>query len=97
MNPDEENTLLTNVSTWLSRQPDARGTSRGSITLSALNKIYGSFNYGMGLSDTKSRKKAFKQFNEDFFMLDENEQIPPAVMLGRAARGGINFLRTSGP
>jgi hypothetical protein len=93
---EEEETLLVNASTWLSKQPDARGSSRGSITLSALNKIYNTFSGGMGLTDTRSRKKAFKQFNEDFFMLDESEQVPPAVMLGRAARGGINFLRTPG-
>jgi len=95
--PEEEETLLANASTWLTKQPDARGTSRGSINLSALNKIYGTFTSGMGLSDTKSRKKAFKQFNEDFSFLTEGEQVPVAVMLGRAARSGINFLRTSGP
>ena len=95
-NDGEIKTLLANAATWLSKQPRAKGSSTGSITLSALNKVYGSFS-GSALADTKTRKGAFRQFGTEFVKLPEKDQVPVAVALGRAAKGGVNFLRSSGP
>jgi hypothetical protein len=96
-NEDEVLNLLANAATWLSNQANKGGSNIGSITLAALDKIYASFKNKPLVNSKTTRKEAFPEFEDAFYTLPENEQVEVAVALGRAAKGGINFMRSSGP
>lgn len=93
----ETQILLRNATIWLKKQDGISGSKRGSITLKDLDTIYRTHIRRSGLTDMNVRLHAFQQFNRAYDGLTKKRQKPVAIALGRAARGGINFLKESGP